>query len=356
MKWNWQQEGWPNFDYDQSVLADLEKCFLHQSGVLQGSMKHIDETHYSDLRITLMGTEALKTSEIEGEILKRESVQASLRKNFGLKADKIHISPAEEGIVEMMVALHRDYKSSLTHETLFKWHKMIMKGRHDLNNHGSYRTHKEPMQIISGADYAPKVHFEAPLSKNVQPEMNRFINWFNTSVSLPPLTRAGIAHFYFENIHPFEDGNGRIGRALVIKSLSQSIETPALIALSQVIQNQKKEYYRQLELFNTRLEITEWLKYFATTLLKAQNYSITLIDFLIAKTRLFDRLKGHLNERQEKALSRMFKEGPEGFKGGMSAENYIKITGATRDLSNLVEKGALTKTGERRHTRYWLSL
>lgn len=357
MDWNWKQKNWPKFEYNASALAEIEAHFQRQSGSLFGAMKYIDDINRSDLVITVMSTEALKTSEIEGELLKRESVRASLQKNFGLQKDGTKILPAEEGICEMMVSVHREYAALLSHETLFQWHEMITRGRRDLKDQGCYRTHEGEMQIISGAAYAPKIHFEAPPSNTLLFEMTRFIEWFNGSLSLPALTRASMAHFYFESIHPFEDGNGRIGRALVIKALSQSVKAPVLMALSHAIEKNKKEYYRHLELFNRRLEITGWIQYFADTIIEAQSYAVTLIDFLIAKTRLFDRLKGSLNARQEKALSRMFREGPEGFKGGMSAENYIKITGATRptatrDLADMVAKRALTKTGQRRHTRY----
>jgi Fic family protein len=170
-----------------------------------------------------------------------------------------------------------------------------------------------------------------------------------------------LAHLYFVCVHPFEDGNGRIGRAISEMALSQGLGEPALLALSQTIQSDRKRYYAMLEQSNKELEVTAWLEYFAETVLDAQAYALRLVDFLIAKTRLYDRLVGSLNERQEKVLARMFREGVEGFKGGLSAENYMAITGtspatATRDLADLVVKGALTRMGERRHTRYWLNI
>jgi Fic family protein len=219
---------------------------------------------------------------------------------------------------------------------------------------------------VSGPIATPKVHFEAPPSDKIPTEMNRFLTWFNHTAPdgqqpLPTLTRAGIAHLYFESIHPFEDGNGRIGRALSEKALSQSLGRPTLIALSQTICRNRKAYYTALEDNSKDLNITDWLLYFTRTVLEAQQYTQRLIDFLIAKTRLYDRLRGKINERQDKALARMFREGLDGFKGGLSAENYLKITNtsratATRDLQSLVELGALRKTGELKHTRYWLSI
>lgn len=164
------------------------------------------------------------------------------------------------------------------------------------------------------------------------------------------------------SIHPFDDGNGRIGRALSEKALAQSLERPALIALSHVIDETRPEYYKQLEQNNKSLNIDPWLSYFSNTAFDAVAHSQKLVKFVVEKARLFDRVRGQINERQEKALLRMFAEGVDGFKGGLSAKNYMQITGAalrqsvTRDLQKLIELGALTKTGQLKGTRYWLNL
>ncbi|MGB9151854.1 MAG: Fic family protein, partial [Alphaproteobacteria bacterium] len=317
------------------------------------------------LTIDLMSNEAFKTSEIEGEILNRESLRSSIRRHFGLDPGKQKIQPAERGIADMMIDLYRNYAAPLSHETLFAWHRMITAGRTDLEDIGEYRTHEDPMQVVSGAIYKPKVHFEAPPSETMKREMTRFIAWFNKtapngSAPLPALTRASIAHLYFVCIHPFEDGNGRIGRGIAEKALSQSLGQPSLIALSHIIEKHKKNYYDMLEASNKDNEIDDWLAYFSATILDAQDYTQQMVEFLIEKTKLYDKVRGELNERQEKVLERMFREGVEGFKGGLSAENYISITGAarattTRDLHDLVEKGVLIRTGERKSTRYWLN-
>lgn len=366
MIWNWQQKNWPVFTYDESVLAPLEAKFLHQSGILFGMQEHLSDSDKETFKVNVMSNEALKTSEIEGEYLNRDSLQSSIRRNLGLDVDNRKIPAAEQGIADMMVSLYQSVKMPLTHDTMYKWHKMLTNGRRDLNAVGHYRTHEEPMQIVSGRIYDPKIHFEAPPSKEIMHEMNQFIKWFNETApgnidTLPALTRAGIVHLYFICIHPFEDGNGRIGRALVEKALSQHFGQPILIALSTVIQNNKKVYYEMLEYSNKTLEITSWLDYFAKTILTAQEYTQSLINFLIEKTKLYERIKGQLNSRQEKAITRMFHEGVQGFKGGLSADNYISITNtsratATRDLQDLVEKGALMQSGERKGTRYYLNV
>ena len=366
MKWNWQKSDWPQFTYKESVLTDLEACFLRQSGVFLGTLKHVNTEDKNTFIVDLMSTEALKTSEIEGEILNRDSLQSSIRRNFGFDVKQQKIPLAEQGIAEMMVDVYKTFNRPLSHEQLFAWHKMLMKGRKDLNDLGAYRTHEDLMQVVSGSLHKPKVHFEAPPSKKVSREMTAFVQWFNDSAPggkdpLPALTRTGIAHLYFVCIHPFEDGNGRVGRAIVEKALSQSLGQPTLIALSHTIQENKKAYYDSLEKNNKDNEITNWLAYFSKTILEAQGYTQKLTDFLIEKSKLYEKLRGKMNARQEKVIARLFRKGPEGFKGGLSAENYLSITKtsratATRDLQDLVEKGALVKTGERKHTRYWLAI
>lgn len=359
--WIWQDPKWPNFRYDSAALSGLEKQFLQNAGYLLGAYNHISSSDQEQLKIDLVSEEAIESSAIEGEFLDRSSVQASLRRNFGLQSDNVRIPPSEQGIAFMMADLYKNYATPLSNEILWNWHLNLMNARADLNFVGSYRLHAEPMQIVSGAGNKLKVHYEAPPSADVAAQMQQYINWFNSSNDLPVLTKAGIAHVYFEMIHPFEDGNGRIGRAVAEKSISQGLKQPLLSALSRTIQKNKKQYYLALAACNTSLEITPWLIYFATLMIEAQNYIRQYIEFLIAKTKLYDRIKDQLNERQAKVITRIFKEGLDGFKGGLSAENYIAITQtsratATRDLQDLVVKQVLFCTGERKSTRYFLNL
>lgn len=343
-----------------------EQQFLVGGGTFVGAIKHLNEEDRNLLTVEAMSTEALTTSEIEGEILDRASVQSSIQRQLGLAADNRRAAPAERGISEMMVNLYTSFARPLSDGMLFEWHRMLMGGRQNLADVGRYRTSAEPMQIVSGAIGAAKIHFEAPPSTKVPAEMKQFIAWFNQTTSggpepLPALTRAGVTHLYFESIHPFEDGNGRIGRALAEQSLAQSLGQPSLIALAATILARRARYYAALEAANKSNEITDWLAWFAGTTIEAQRRTLAMIEFLIDKTKLLDRIRGELNDRQGKALLRMFKEGPEGFKGGMSAGKYSTITGAspattTRDLADLTEKGALVREGERRHARYRLSV
>lgn len=364
MPWSWQQTDWPNFSWKTTRLDEAENQFLVAGGVFVGAVRHLGQEERDQLTIDVMSTEAVTTSEIEGEILDRASVQSSIRRQLGLAADERRVRPAERGIAEMMVDLYHSYAGPMSEEMLFRWHAMLMRGRQDLADVGQCRTSPEPMQVVSGPAHRSKVHFEAPPSSQVPSEMGRFIAWFDRTApgrdeALPALTRAGIAHLYFESIHPFEDGNGRLGRAIAAKALAQSIGQPILTALAATILKHRKGYYAALEASNKSNEITAWLMWFAAVAIEGQRRAIAMVEFLIDKTKLLDRLKGQLNDRQEKALLRMFREGLEGFRGGLSAGNYTTITGAspattTRDLADLVAKGALTREGERRHARYHL--
>lgn len=308
----------------------------------------------------------MKTSAIEGEMLDRQSVQSSLRRQLGLSPDSYPTKPREQGVAEMMVDVYSTYAQPLTHETLFGWHSMLLSHDGQLEAIGAYRQHDDAMQIVSGRLDRPVVHFEAPSSVQVPNEMDQYVDWFNVTAPgaeepLPALTRAGLSHLYFESIHPFEDGNGRLGRALAEKSLAQNTGQPSLIALAYSIERERKTYYDLLERHQKTLDVTPWLEWFAETVLTAQQVTLDRVGFFIAKARFYDRHREQLNDRQAKAIERMFREGPDGFKGGLSAENYISITGtsratATRDLQEMVEIAALTREGERRYTRYWLNL
>src|SRR5260370_30844772 len=196
--------------------------------------------------------------------------------------------------------------------------------------------------------------------------MEQFITWLNDTdpggkPPLSQLTRASIADLYFVCVHPFEDGTGRIGRALAEKSLAQNLGQPSLIALAHTIERKRKDYYASLERNNKETEITSWLEYFADTVLEAQNNTIRRVDFYVAKAKFYEKHRGTLNQRQAKVIARIFREGIDGFQGGLSVETYVSITvtsraTAARDLQDLIEKRALTKTGDLRHTRYHLDL
>lgn len=369
MPWNWQLPDWPDFRWQGRLIADAEQRFVEGVSVTIGSLRHLPAHEREGLAVALLERDALNTSAIEGELLDRDSVQSSLRKHLGLAqapAAQWRGKPHEYGIAEMMADLYQHPASPLTHERLFAWHRMAMHGRRDLASVGTYRQHGEPMQIVSGQIGDERVHYEAPPSDRIPAEMQIFLDWFahtapGTPGALPAITRAAVAHLWFECIHPFEDGNGRIGRAVAEMALSQATSTPCFTGMSTVLHRQRKTYYAQLKRHSVRLDIDEWLQWFAPCAMQAQAEADQFVRFLIDKAALMQRLAGQLNPRQEKALLRLLREGPQGFTGGLSAGNYAAITGATpatttRDLADLVRQGALHKTGERKSTRYWVAI
>lgn len=361
MLWNWQLPDWPHFKFDTQGIAPQERQFLLQIGSGSAFLTQVQREDYNQFLVEILTSEGIESSKIEGEILDRQSLQSSIKRHFGLYTHTHQASDKEAHMAALLCHVYDTFQQPLSHAMLWEWHASLFDKFTSIEV-GHYRTHQEPMQIVSHRYDDPKIFFEAPPSAQIYAEMDQFIIWFNSSKPFECiLARAAVTHVYFESIHPFEDGNGRIGRALVEKFLSQALGRPILIAISKVFERRKKEYYAALERCNRSLEIDAWLIFFADVVLEAQNDSMILLKFLIEKSKMITRLTGQLNPRQEKVLLRMFAEGPSGFKGGLSADNYIAITKtsratATRDLSDLVQKEALTKTGELRHTRYWLHL
>ncbi len=368
-RYNWQQTNWPNFTYDLNQIEDELFLFAEKTGHVTGVLKGLPEDIRIEAIIDNMVAEAIKTSEIEGEFLSRKDVMSSIRNNLGLnKKNELVIDKMAAGAGELMVDVRNTFKEELTTDKLFSWHKMLLGNNRKVIT-GAWRTHGEPMQVVSGAMGKEKVHYEAPPSSRVPQEMQMYITWFNQTAPGRPKeirkapVRAAIAHLYFETIHPFEDGNGRIGRAIAEKALSQGTGRPVLLSLSRTIEANKKAYYEALEKAQRANEITSWVKYFVNITLDAQIFAEGLIDFTLKKTVFFDRFKDQLNARQLKVVKRMLEEGAKGFNGGMNAGKYTSITKiskatATRDLQDLIEKSAFILLGEGggRSTKYQLNL
>jgi len=363
MRYNWQQKDWPNFQYQTTDIEAMLFDFAQRTGRISGVLDGLSETEQTEAIINLMVSEAIKTSEIEGEYLSRNDVMSSIQRNLGLNPELPLTSDKKaEGVAELMLAVRNGYLQPLTSQMLFGWHNMLMKGNIQIQV-GQWRTHLEPMQIVSGAIGKELVHFEAPPSKKVSIEMDGFIKWFNFSQEeiKKPIVRAAIAHLYFETIHPFEDGNGRIGRAVAEKALSQSIGRPVLFSLSKSIEGNKKAYYNALQRAQRSNEITDWISYFVQTVLNAQMDAEHEIEFTLKKTKFFDQHKDKFNKRQQKVVRRMLEEGHQGFEGGMNASKYVSLAKtskatATRDLQDLVEKGIFNPIGGGRSTRYEIKI
>lgn len=369
IRYNWQLKDWPDFEYSLQGIEDELFLFAEKTGKVTGILNALPESTQMEAVVDIMVSEAIKTSEIEGEYLSRKDVLSSIRKNLGLVTSPEYIADKKAaGVGELMIDIRNTYKEELTDEKLFAWHKMLLSGSRGIEV-GAWRTHEEPMQVVSDTMGKQKVHYEAPPSARVPEEMKRFITWFNETgpggkleIRKAPV-RSAIAHLYFETIHPFEDGNGRIGRAVAEKALSQGIGRPVLLSISKAIEAKKNDYYDALQKAQASNEITEWINYFVRTILTAQIEAEELIDFTLKKTKFFDKFKDQLSERQLKVIRRMLEEGPKGFAGGMNASKYgslakISKATATRDLQDMLKIGAIMLFGEAggRSTKYQVNL
>lgn len=367
-QYNWQQPDWPEFRYDLAEIHETLLAIAEKSGLICGKLEHLSDDLQTEAMINIMVEEAVNTSEIEGEFISRIDVRSSIMNKLGLKSGaRIHDKRAK-GIAELMLDVRNTYKNNLTQSKLFDWHLMLFSSSINPNLQiARWRTDAEPMQIVSGHHGRWIVHYEAPPAKSVPKEMKQFIRWFNetapgkpNAIKFAPV-RAAIAHLYFESIHPFEDGNGRIGRAIAEKALSQGFGYPAILSLSLAIEENKKTYYAALNAASKSNEITYWIQYFVKTILVAQLSVEKQINFILKKSVFFDTFKDQLNERELKVLKRMMEAGIKGFEGGMSAKKYMSITGAskataTRDLHHLNEIKILKQIGSGRSIRYELNL
>ena len=317
-----------------------------------------------------MLSEAIKTSAIEGEDLDRESVRSSLLSLITSDTLPDNAGQKAAGAALLLVDVRKNWQTSLSHDLLGKWQSMaIPEQRYTPILRGAYRNDPSPMQIVSGPYGREKVHYEAPPAARVPDEMAKLIEWYNQTSPLSGdktilgIVRAGIAHLWFEVIHPFDDGNGRVGRAVADHALSQSLGYPTTACLANAIEADKKTYYLQLEKASRgSMDVNAWLDYFADTIIKAQEIAREEVDFVLAKTRFYEAYSDQLNERQASMVSRVFAEGRRGFEGGITTRKYEAITKcpnrtASRDLSDLVAKGIIIPLpGGGRTTRYELTI
>lgn len=366
--YNWQQPDWPNFHYDLTNIHETLCSIAEKTGLIQGKMAHLAENLQMEAVINLMVEEAVKTSEIEGEFISRPDIRSSIKNKLGLHGEGRILDNRARGVAELMLDVRHTFNQSLTDEQLFNWNVMLLAATPNPNlSMGTWRTHDEPMQVVSGHYGRWIVHYEAPPSKYVPKEMQQFIDWFNETgptgskkIQFGPI-RAAIAHLYFESIHPFEDGNGRIGRSIAEKALSQGVGYPVLLSLSQAIEADKKAYYSALNLASQSNEITAWLHYFTNIILIAQNKVEEQINFTLQKSVYFEKFEHQFSARQLKVVQRMLQAGDKGFEGGMTAKKYMAIAKvskatATRDLQDLLAMGAVRPIGEGRNVRYELVL
>ena len=363
--YNWEMEYWTQFVYNEELLSNNALKFAALLGESFGVLKAFHTAKQQDEILDIMISEAIKTSEIEGEILSKEDVRSSFLNKLGLTSAIKNIKDKRaENIAFLMFEVRNNFQEKLTEKMLKNWHTILFNNSKYIKA-GMYRKSGEAMQIVSGVLGKEKVHFEAPPSARVPKEMKNFVKWYNQFKTngniLKIIIKTAITHLYFETIHPFEDGNGRIGRALIEKCLSESLEKQIIMSISQTIEKDKSKYYAELKKSQTTLKINNWLLYFSQLLIDAQQNTLEMLDFSVKKTQFFEPCKKIMNHRQTKAINKMLAAGKDGFEGGMTAKKYISITKttkatATRDLQELVEKGILLQNKAGRSTNYQLNL
>lgn len=363
--WVWQHPNWPNFTFDPAAFAGRVEAFHRAAERLSGRFEALSDAYQTHAQVALMLSEVIATSAIEGENLDRDSVRSSLLRHFGEVVGRHQHDDRAAGATELIVDVRRHWHRPLSHETLGNWQSLVVVHRiTSTTMRGAYRNHAEAMQIVSGryVGRARRVHYEAPPSSDVPGEMARFLDWYNgDSKHLAGPIRAAVAHVWFEKIHPFEDGNGRVGRAISDHALSQSLGRRTLACLATAIDADRDGYYDALEAVGRgNLDLRAFLDYFTAAIVHAQEIALAEVGFVLGRTRFHDRYDGRLNERQRKVIARVFAEGRAGFAGGLSAKNYVSIARcapatATRDLAALRDMGALVAHGRGRGVRYEIS-
>ncbi len=307
-------------------------------------------------------TDVLKSSEIEGERLDAEQVRSSLARRLGIKFSALKpMDRNVDGIVEMMLDATRQYDRPLTQERLFAWHvSLFPAGRSGLHRiqTGRWRTDNTgPMEVISGAVGREHVHFEAPPAADLDLEMRRFLDWFNSANSLDPVMKAGLAHLWFVTVHPFDDGNGRIARAIADMALARSEGTSQrFYSMSAQIRQERKVYYEVLERTQKgTMDVTRWMEWFLRCLQRAIDQAQTELNSVLAKAQFWKSIASiQLNERQRLVIGRLV----EGFEGNLTSSKYAKLAGcspdtALRDILFLAEHGILLRNqGGGRSTSY----
>lgn len=366
MSYNWELPDWPNFTFSVANVEVKLYEFAQETGAFNALINTLPEEIKSQITLELILFEAINTSAIEGEFLSREDVMSSIKNNLGInKTIEVVKDKRASGIADLMIEVRKTFNQDLDEQTLHHWHKLLF-GESRYINVAEWRKGDEAMQIVSGGMGREKIHFEAPPSTVIQREMDHFFKWLintrpNQQAEIKdPVIRAGIAHLYFESIHPYEDGNGRIGRAIAEQVLSQTLGRPVMLSLSNTIERNKDAYYQALKIAQKSNEISGWLEYFVDIALNAQLQAKQMIDFTLKKVKLFDIVKEKINERQVKVLQKMFGAGLAGFQGDMTAKKYISITRAskataTRDLQELEKLGVLTSYGGGRSVHYKIS-
>lgn len=367
----WQSPQWPEFQVDLAALQPALAAARYAQGRTMGLVSHLQLMDLGTLQLQGWADEAIATAQIEGEVLQANSVRASAARRLGLlDAKAVERDARTEATLDVLQAAITQSQQALNHDLLCGWHAALFPtGRSGIQKirTGAYRDHAEPMQIVTPRLGKPDIiHFQAPDSIDVPAHMTRLIDWFNNSLAQTDgLVRAAMAHLWFETIHPFEDGNGRVGRALSEMALAQDLKTDQrLWSLSQQMWLDRAGYYAQLQAAtgHANMDVTPWVQWFVGCVHKAADTTWEHMQLAMRKTRFWAELREQhpeLTITQIKAINKLFGVGPDGFANGISTEKYVnlcRVSRATayRELTALCVMGVLVQTGVGRGTRYRL--
>jgi Fic family protein len=373
--YHWEGKDWPSFKYDVSRVTATLNEYSKKAYSVEGAMSQLSSTDHNNAYVHLLVEEALSTSAIEGEKLNREEVRSSVARFLGLKEpERGGYFPKEKGIAAMLVDVRKSVSIPMSKYLLCHWHDLLLHGSEDYYVHsiikGNYRD--SPIDVVREDLYGEtETIYKAPGENRdkVELEMNAFFQWYNDETITcegSPLSgpiKAAIAHLWFVAIHPFQDGNGRIGRAIAEHALFQDFSRPPLFSISTVINTNRMEYYQQLRGTNSTLVVDDWVEWFVELIKESQTKSLESVEFVLKKSKFWATYgEDKLNTRQEKVMKKIFSVGADGFvRDGLTNEKYRAITGAppataTRDLKSLVASGLLFPSGVgKRGLRYFVN-
>jgi Fic family protein len=348
----YQKTGWPGFIWDHEVLMPLLADVRHKQGRLTGYMELLGFTLRNEETLQTLTSDILKSNEIEGELLNAAEVRSSVARHLGIHvAGLVRAGKEVDGVVEMMLDATQQYAKPLSADRLFGWHSSLFpsgrSGMHKITAGNWRKNDKGPMQVVSGAMGKEKIHYEAPHAKALKKEMSLFFKWFNTKQNTDPVLKSGIAHLWFITIHPFDDGNGRIARAIADMQLTKADDySKRFYSMSAQIRLDRKRYYEILEKTQKGgLDITGWLTWYLNCLSRALSATDTRLQAILRKTKFWDKhAQSGMNERQRLMINKLF----DGFDGKLNTSKWAKITKcsqdtALRDIQDLMKKKILKK-------------
>lgn len=358
------QKNWPDFIWNNDELFDIIAKVSFKQGILLGKMQSLGFDFRQEALLNNLTEEITKSSEIEGELLNKDEVRSSIARRLNIHNEKsINSSHHIDGVVEIMIDASHNFETSLTYERLCGWHAALFptgySGMYKIKT-ACYRDDKEePMQVVSNNRGREIVYYEAPKASLIKEYMNDFVKWVNETNDVNPLIKAAISHLWFITIHPFEDGNGRIARAITEFMLAKAEKSSyRFYSMSAQIQKQKNEYYKILETTQKgTLDVTNWIKWFLETMLQALETSEIMVSKIIVKAeRWMEFNKFTLDENQKKMINMLF----DGFEGNLTSSKWAKICKcsqdtASRSIKQLVEFGILKQQGSGRSTHYVLT-